>query len=137
MPTAHPRIGLVADPLVDHALEVFSSPGSPAPRRATAAREAVLQGALVEALEREAREAGPNASAAAEVLESMKEVLPSLGFPEELIDHFLSKVNPTLERSRSDVRRRRLLDLIENPAEDEELAQEIAEEIDERELTGF
>ena len=137
MPTPYGRIGLVADPMVDRALGVFNTPESPAPRKATAARDAVLQGAVLEALEREAREGGPNSPAAAEVLSRIGEILPSLGFPSELLDHFMRKVNPTIELSRSEERRQRLLRLIENPSPDEELAQQIAEEFDDVELSGF
>lgn len=137
MPTSHSRIGLVADPLVDRALAVFSKPESPIPRRATVARDAVLQGAVLEALEMEAREGGPNALAAAEVLASIEEILPSLGFPKELVEHFARKVSPAIELSHREERRRRLLHLIENPGPGEQLAQQIAEELDDRELTGF
>lgn len=137
MPSPYSRIGLVADPLVDRALGVFSSQKEPAPPKATAARSAVIQGSILEAIEKEADGGGPKAAAAAEVLASIRELLPSLGFPDELIEHFLEKTDPVVERSQQSERRRRLLHLIENPGPDEGLAQQIAVEFDERELTGF
>lgn len=122
---------------MDRALDVFSTQESTPPRKATVARSAVLQGAVLEALDREARSGGPNASAAAELLASISEILPSIGFPEQLIEHFAEKVSPAIDFSRQDERRRRLLGLIRNPGPDEELAQQIADELDDRDLTGF
>lgn len=130
MPTVHPRIGLVSDPPVAAALELFRDVSGATPPAATAARAAVLQGAVLEAIEREAQSGSANRSKAVEALALVNELLPSLDMPQEILGYFSVKLQRTIESSRREERRARQLAMLKAPDPYGQVALSIAEDFD-------
>jgi hypothetical protein len=132
MPSPHRRIGLVVDEPVDRALDLIRERAKEGVPEATAARQAVLEGALVEALLKLAMSDHADREQAADLIARVRELVPSLPLTAQIRLELLESLAPAQSRPSLAERRRRQLELLARPevSEDAQTAQDLAETFD-------
>jgi hypothetical protein len=128
MPNPHRRVGLVVDETVASALHVFRGEALP---EAAVLRRAVLEGSVVEAIAKAAAGNGPEQERAAELMASLRALLPSLGLDGHLERAVSANLGHAIESIGLSERRRRQFALLEaRPESAAQSAQDLADSLD-------
>ena len=132
MPSPHRRIGLIVDEPVDSALDLIRERAKGAVPEARAARQAVLEGALVEALLKLAMSDDAEHEEAAKLIARVRELVPTLPLSRQVRLELVESLAPAPSRPSLAERRRRQLELLAKPevSEDAQTAQDLADTFD-------
>ncbi len=131
MPTSHPRVGLLLDEEMQHALETVRRRAGDDATQASLVRRAVFEGVALEAVMNEATSGSATQERAARVVAELRELVGDLALPTSVVTSVTTDLSRALEGSDVQERRRRQRALLASPNPDGAMALAITEAFDE------
>lgn len=131
MPTSHPRVGLLLDDEMQHALATVRRRAGDDATQASLVRRAVFEGVALEAIMDEATSGSASRERAARVVAELRDLIGDLALPTSVVTSVSDDLSRALQDSDVQVRRRRQRVLLANPDPEGALALAITEAFDE------
>lgn len=131
MPTSHPRVGLLLDHEMQHALATVRRRAGDDATQASLVRRAVFEGVALEAVMNEAASGSATRGRAARVVAELRDLIGDLELPTSVVASVTDDLSRALQGSGVQERRRRQRALLASPDPDGAVALAISEAFDE------